>query len=825
MISGRKYKITLKDNTATMKILTAERGDTAEYRMEVSNKVGKDQCTCSVTVLDRIMPPTFTKSLKRVDGNIGHDVSMECKVSGSQPMTIAWFKDEQEIKSGAKFQPEFKDSSASLKVFKLEKSDSGVYMCKATNSAGFKDTSGTLYVKEPPAFTQKPDNQDVIPGATVCFSTAFTGTAPLTVKWFKEEKEIVTGGMYFIKKDASFSSLQLQSVKPSDSSKYTCQVSNDAGMVESTVLLFVKEPPVFVRRLDATKLITSGDSAKLEAKVVGSPIIGFKWFKDEMEISSSAKYIINQTDLETALEIINCTVEDSGEYLCVASSEAGSDRCSSAVSVKEPPMFVRSLEPKDVVKGSEMTIECQVSGSSPFTVTFYKNSKVIRNDKKHRITVKDELLALQVQVVEAGDVGSYQCIVENEVGRASCDCQVTLKEPPMFVRKLENLSSLVGRDVSLQCNLKGSEPMTVSWLKDNRELKETESVRMVFENKTAMLHFSNLQSQDGGKYSCQVQNQAGSQTCSAVLTVKEPAKITEESKSVSVTQGDPATLEARFSGTKPLKARWLKAGKELSSSPRFKVQSTDNSSVLKIIKAEKSDSGEYAFEVSNDVGHGSCEATITVLDQIIPPKFTRKLKQTEGIKGSFAHLECLVSGSLPITIQWYKDEKEVQSDEKHKCTFFENVAFLEISDLNSKDGGSYTCIATNKAGTVQCSAILFVKEPPCILEKPESMNVLPGSKVQFNMLVSGTPPLNIKWFKNQKEIVSNNDCSVTKDNTSSSLELFFAKTSYSGEYVCEVQNDVGSTSCQATLFVKGFLLVLFLNGSNAFLSLFLCLSL
>uniref|UniRef100_A0A3P9M634 Ig-like domain-containing protein n=1 Tax=Oryzias latipes TaxID=8090 RepID=A0A3P9M634_ORYLA len=324
MISGRKYKITLKDNTATMKILTAERGDTAEYRMEVSNKVGKDQCTY-------ILVKRLKKgSLKRVDGNIGHDVSMECKVSGSQPMTIAWFKDEQEIKSGAKFQPEFKDSSASLKVFKLEKSDSGVYMCKATNSAGFKDTSGTLYVKEPPAFTQKPDNQDVIPGATVCFSTAFTGTAPLTVKWFKEEKEIVTGGMYFIKKDASFSSLQLQSVKPSDSSKYTCQVSNDAGMVESTVLLFVKG--AFV--LYCVQLFVNVHEMNVILTLVGSPIIGFKWFKDEMEISSSAKYIINQTDLETALEIINCTVEDSGEYLCVASSEAGSDRCSSTVSVK-----------------------------------------------------------------------------------------------------------------------------------------------------------------------------------------------------------------------------------------------------------------------------------------------------------------------------------------------------------------------------------------------------------------------------------------------------------------------------------------------------------
>lgn len=68
-----------------------------------------------------------------------------------------------------------------------------------------------------------------------------------------------------------------------------------------------------------------------------------------------------------------------------------------------------------------------------------------------------------------------------------------------------------------------------------------------------------------------------------------------------------------------------------------------------------------------------------------------------------------MSGSHPISIQWYKDGQEITTSEKHKYSFHDNTAFLEINKLEGTDSGSYTCEATNKAGSSQCSGFLTVK--------------------------------------------------------------------------------------------------------------------
>lgn len=72
---------------------------------------------------------------------------MECRVSGSQPLLVSWYKDDIEIASGDRYKIDFSEGTASVTITSLEQSDGGAYSCRASNNAGEKETSGTLCVK------------------------------------------------------------------------------------------------------------------------------------------------------------------------------------------------------------------------------------------------------------------------------------------------------------------------------------------------------------------------------------------------------------------------------------------------------------------------------------------------------------------------------------------------------------------------------------------------------------------------------------------------------------------------------------------------------
>lgn len=81
--------------------------------------------------------PNFTrKPPKSLLDSEGKTVKIEAQLSGSQPLTVTWYKDSGEICGCDKHEMSFVNNMAVLSLRSCSRSDSGVYTCSASNDAG-----------------------------------------------------------------------------------------------------------------------------------------------------------------------------------------------------------------------------------------------------------------------------------------------------------------------------------------------------------------------------------------------------------------------------------------------------------------------------------------------------------------------------------------------------------------------------------------------------------------------------------------------------------------------------------------------------------------
>jgi len=77
--------------------------------------------------------------------------------------------------------------------------------------------------------------------------------------------------------------------------------------------------------------------------------------------------------------------------------------------------------------------------------------------------------------------------------------------------------------------------------------------------------------------------------------------------------------------------------------------------------------------------------------------------------GQLVVFECHITGTPEIDTYWFRDGNEISPSAKHKITFVDFLARLEISSSDIKDSGLYYCEARNEAGSESCSMELRVK--------------------------------------------------------------------------------------------------------------------
>lgn len=94
------------------------------------------------------------------------------------------------------------------------------------------------------------------------------------------------------------------------------------------------EPPVFVKRLEATTVWKQGSTARLQCTVKGSPELHSTWFFNNSELPAGGRVATSFKDGVATLEIRDVMLSDCGNYSCEVLNESGCESCSTKVIVK-----------------------------------------------------------------------------------------------------------------------------------------------------------------------------------------------------------------------------------------------------------------------------------------------------------------------------------------------------------------------------------------------------------------------------------------------------------------------------------------------------------
>lgn len=77
----------------------------------------------------------------------------------------------------------------------------------------------------------------------------------------------------------------------------------------------------------------------------------------------------------------------------------------------------------------------------------------------------------------------------------------------------------MGKTVKMEGRVSGSQPLAITWYKDNSAIYGSNKYDVSFKNNVAVLCVRDSTSSDSGVYTCEVSNDAGKASCQVSVTI------------------------------------------------------------------------------------------------------------------------------------------------------------------------------------------------------------------------------------------------------------------------------------------------------------------
>ncbi|PKU27791.1 hypothetical protein llap_21905 [Limosa lapponica baueri] len=291
----------------------------------------------------------------------GQTLDLDCLVAGQGQATITWYK------RGGSLPPKHQISGSRLRLSQLSVADSGEYVCRADMGSVSREATITVtvtsrdsssYRLQSPIISIDPHSMAVAPGEDATFKCrVHDGARPINITWrmgpgqhlqgpvtVKEGKSLSVeclgrgeprplvrwsrpGSRQKVEHQTllhmdSQAILQLSPAKPEHAGTYVCTAHSALGSAQARVDISVETAQRHPGAPEVTAppavTVVAGDTATLHCTARGEPSPRIEWSKLRAPLPWQHRVV------NGSLVIPRAAQQDSGQYICNASSPAGS---------------------------------------------------------------------------------------------------------------------------------------------------------------------------------------------------------------------------------------------------------------------------------------------------------------------------------------------------------------------------------------------------------------------------------------------------------------------------------------------------------------------
>ncbi|XP_051531872.1 neurofascin-like isoform X13 [Myxocyprinus asiaticus] len=344
--------------------------------------------------------------------------------------------------------------------------------------------------------------------------------------------------------------------------------------------------------------------------------------------------------------------------------------------------------------------------------------------------------------------------------------QQELKQPPTIVKQSLKDYIVDPRDnIIIECEAKGNPVPTFQWRRNGKFFNVGKDPRVTMRKRSGTLEIKSSGKPEDyeGEYQCFASNDFGTAISNKILlrVSKSPLWPKEVLEPVTVREGTSLILPCNPPpGLPPPETFWMDSS-IMPIAQDKRVSMGLNGDLFFSNVLAKDASTDYSCNARFEFTHTIQQKnpfTLKVLTTRNVPETQPSFLSPKGsssskmvLRGEQLLLECIAAGVPTPTINWFKRGGDLPL-QKVKLENFNKT--LHIHNVSEEDSGGYTCMASNKIGSIHHSVEVQVKAAPYWLDKPTNLVLAPDESGRLVCRANGNPKPTIQWLVNGEPIES-----------------------------------------------------------------------